>query len=138
MRTTLTCSRRNVALIVSSAGLALVGLGGGVAVALTAGGDDGHEMPPVLVDPGTADRGRTDQGQTDQGQTRTGTQAHLPSVQSVCSGQVDGEQVGQPEEGTLDDGSKFIAHTFNIDGFRVTVMDENDDQSIESAFVDTD
>jgi hypothetical protein len=184
MRTTLTRSRRNVALIVSSASLALVGLGGGVAVALTAGGDGSHEKPPHLTDPTTPppgqgttppgpgtttpdpsttapDPGTTtpnpgtttpDPGTTtpDPGTTtpnpgttpgpgtETDPQANLPSVQSVCSGEAAGTLVGEPEEGTLDDGSKYLAYTFKIDGLPVTVLDVNEDQSFDAASIDTD
>ncbi|HWH95704.1 MAG TPA: hypothetical protein VNT03_17725 [Baekduia sp.] len=162
MRTTLTAgSRRNLAIIVSSASLAVLGVGGGAALALTSGGDPDPE-PPVLTDTkqpdhGTApqpdhgttapDEGTTpppDQGTTppDQGTTPPGdtdtANADLPSAQAACDGDAAGELVGQPQEGTLDDGRKFIGYLYVVDGVDIVAMDVGADDVIDYLFADVD
>ena len=165
VRTTLTArSRRNVAIVAASAGLAVLGLGGGAAVALTTGDDPADPQPPELATTQSDDtqpprddsqpppdgsqpprddiqpppddiQPPPDNAQPPPDDTQA-TSPNLPSVETACTGEDAGELVAEPKAGTLEDGRPFVGYPLNIDGVLVVAMDVGRDGVIDVVVAD--
>jgi hypothetical protein len=144
LRTTIASprSRRNVAVVIASATIAVLGLGGGAALALN-GGDDHHGIDVPTVQPHTTAQAQQPEKPEQPQQPQQPEQpqepaSKVPDPEMVCSGEGLGQQVKDPLDSTTDAGRTFTAYFFTVDGQALSVFDLDRNDSIDGATIDTD